>query len=77
MIDIKLVNKLYSDKTLNKLYQNNLIGQKIFLYRDIKNYVDRHIDFYNLSKNAAVLNAEKHFKTEERTIWRALKTFEK
>jgi len=72
---IDLANTLFDDGIFSTLYKSGFISTKIFVYREIYNWVHEQIQLRGISKNQAVLEAEIHFNRDERTVWRALDSF--
>jgi hypothetical protein len=76
-MNITLANTLFDNGIFSTLYKAGFITTKIFVYREIYLWVHEQINTRGLTKNQAVLEAEIKFKKDERTIWRALNSFEK
>ena len=76
-MNISLANTLFDDGTFSALYKAGFITAKISVYREIYLWVHDQINIRGITKNQAVLDAEIKFKKDERTIWRALNSFEK
>ena len=76
-MNITLANTLFDDGIFSTLYKAGFITAKIFVYREIYLWVHEQINMRGITKNQAVLEAEIKFKKDERTIWRALNSFEK
>jgi hypothetical protein len=75
-MDIKLANTLFDDGIFSALYKAGFITAKIFTYREIYLWVQAQVKTRGITKNQAVLEAEVQFGKDERTIWRALNSFE-
>jgi len=76
-MDIQIANTLFDEGKLTALFKAGFITTKIFLYRDIYLWVNNRIIESGITKNQAVLEAEIKFNKDERTIWRALNSFQK
>jgi len=74
-MDIVLANTLFEDGIFSTLYKSGFITSKLFVYREIYNWVHEQMQLRGISKNQAVLEAEVHFNRDERTVWRALDSF--
>ena len=75
-MNIQLANTLFDDGVFSTLYKAGFITTKIFTYREIYLWVQAQMKTRRVSKNQAVLEAEVKFGKDERTIWRALNSFE-
>jgi hypothetical protein len=75
-MNITKANTLFNEGTFTDLYKAGFINTKIFLYREIYLWIQAQIQTRGLSKRQAVQEAEVKFRKEERTIWRALNSFE-
>ena len=75
-MNIKLANTLFNDGIFSDLYKAGFITAKVFLYREIYLWVHAQMQTRKLTKRQAVLEAEVKFMKDERTIWRALESFE-
>lgn len=75
-MNIKLANTLFNDGIFSDLYKAGFITAKVFLYREIYLWVHAQMQTRKLTKRQAVLEAEIKFMKNERTIWRALESFE-
>lgn len=75
-MNIKLANTLFDDGIFSSLYKSGFITTKVFVYREIYLWVQAQIIARGITKNQAVLEAEVKFMKDERTIWRALNSFE-
>lgn len=75
-MNIKLANTLFEDGIFSALYKAGFITTKIFIYREIFLWVQAQVQTRRITKNQAVLEAEVKFMKDERTIWRALNSFE-
>lgn len=67
---------LFENGTMSELYKCGFIGTKPFLYRDIFLWVDAQVKTRSLTKSNAILEAMDKFKVSEKTIKRALKSFQ-
>jgi hypothetical protein len=75
-MEIKLANTLFDDGIFSAMYKAGFITTKIFIYREIFLWVQAQVQTRGINKNQAVLEAEIKFMKDERTIWRALNSFE-
>ena len=75
-MNIKLANKLFNDGIFSEMYKAGFITYKIFTYREIYLWVQAQMQTRGLSKRQAVLEAGEKFYKDERTVWRALNSFE-
>jgi hypothetical protein len=75
-MNIQTANSLFDAGTFSAMYKAGFITTKVFIYREIYLWIQAQIKTRNLSKRQAVLEAEVKFKKDERTIWRALNSFE-
>jgi ribosomal protein S3 len=75
-MNIQTANALFDEGTFSAMYKAGFITTKVFIYREIYLWIQAQIKTRNLSKRQAVLEAEVKFKKDERTIWRALNSFE-
>jgi hypothetical protein len=75
-MNITTANLLFDEGTFSAMYKAGFITTKVFIYREIYLWIQAQIKTRNLSKRQAVLEAEVKFKKDERTIWRALNSFE-
>lgn len=75
-MNIKLANTLFDDGIFSEMYKAGFITAKIFTYREIYLWVQAQIKIRSITKNQAVLEAGGKFNKDERTIWRALNSFE-
>jgi len=75
-MNITTANALFDEGTFSAMYKAGFITTKVFIYREIYLWIQAQIKTRNLSKRRAVLEAEVKFKKDERTIWRALNSFE-
>lgn len=75
-MNITTANSLFDEGTFSAMYKAGFITTKVFIYREIYLWIQAQIKTRNLSKRRAVLEAEVKFKKDERTIWRALNSFE-
>jgi hypothetical protein len=76
MMEIKLANTLFDEGIFSALYKAGFITTKVFAYREIYLWVQAQVQTRGITKNQAVLEAEVKFRKDERTIWRALNSFE-
>jgi hypothetical protein len=75
-MNIKLANTLFDEGVFSALYKAGFITAKVFLYREIYLWIEAQIKTRGVTKRQAVLCAEVKFRKDERTIWRALNSFE-
>jgi len=75
-MNIKIANALFNDGIFSEMYKAGFITSKIFNYREIYLWVQAQIQTRGITKNQAVLEAGGKFNRDERTIWRALNSFE-
>ena len=75
-MNIKIANTLFDDGIFSEMYKAGFITSKIFTYREIYLWVQAQMKVRSITKNQAVLEAGGKFKKDERTIWRALNSFE-
>ena len=75
-MNIQIANTLFDDGIFSAMYKAGFITAKIFVYREIYLWVQAQVKIRGISKNQAVLEAELKFNKDERTIWRALNSFE-
>ena len=75
-MNIKIANTLFDDGIFSEMYKAGFITAKIFTYREIYLWVKAQMKIRNITKNQAVLEAGGKFNKDERTIWRALNSFE-
>jgi len=75
-MNIKIDNALFNDGIFSEMYKAGFITSKIFNYREIYLWVQAQIQTRGITKNQAVLEAGGKFNRDERTIWRALNSFE-
>jgi len=75
-MNIKLANTLFDDGIFSALYKAGFITTKVFIYREIYLWVQAQMQTRNLPKRQAVLEAGSKFDKDERTVWRALNSFE-
>ena len=74
-MNIQTANTLFDNGTFSAMYKAGFITSKIFSYREIYLWVHAQMQIRGLTKNQAVLEAEAKFRKDERTIWRALNSF--
>jgi hypothetical protein len=58
------------------MYKAGFIAAEIFTYREIYLWVQAQMKIRSITKNQAALEAGGKFNKGERTIWRALNSFE-
>ncbi|HEY0246216.1 MAG TPA: hypothetical protein VGC01_11680 [Mucilaginibacter sp.] len=75
-MNINLANTLFDDGIFSAMYKAGFITAKVFIYREIYLWVQAQIKTRGITKNQAVLEAEIKFNKDERTIWRALNSFD-
>lgn len=75
-MNIKLANMLFDEGVFSALYKAGFITTKVFTYREIYLWVQAQVQTRNIPKRQAVLEAGGKFKKDERTIWRALNSFD-
>ncbi|AMR33942.1 hypothetical protein A0256_22085 [Mucilaginibacter sp. PAMC 26640] len=75
-MNIQTANTLFDEGIFSAMYKAGFITAKIFTYREIYLWVHAQIQVRHLTKNQAVLEAEVKFAKDERTIWRALNSFQ-
>jgi hypothetical protein len=75
-MNIKLANSLFDEGIFSAMYKAGFITTKVFIYREIFLWVQAQVKARGITKNQAVLEAEIKFMKDERTIWRALNSFE-
>ena len=75
-MNIKLANTLFDDGVFSAMYKAGFITSKVFLYREIYLWIEAQIKTRGVNKRQAVLGAEVKFRKDERTIWRALNSFD-
>ena len=73
---IQLANTLFDDGIFSALYKAGFITAKVFTYREIYLWVQAQMKIRGICKHQAVIEAEMKFDKDERTIWRALNSFE-
>ena len=76
-MNITIANQLFDQGIFAELYKAGFINAKLFTYREIYLWVHAQMQTRGLSKNQAVLEAEVKFNKDERTIWRALNSFDR
>jgi len=76
-MNIQLANTLFDEGVFSALYKAGFITTKVFTYREIYLWVQAQIKTRSISTRQAVLEAEVKFNKDERTVWRALNSFEK
>lgn len=75
-MNIKLANTLFDEGIFSAMFKAGFITTKVFTYREIYLWVQAQVKTRSITKNQAVLEAEVKFEKDERTIWRALNSFE-
>ncbi len=75
-MNIKIANTLFDGGIFSALYKAGFITAKVFIYREIYLWIAAQMQTRSLTKRQAVLEAEIKFEKDERTIWRALNSFE-
>jgi len=75
-MDEKYKIMLFNNGLMTALYKAGFVGTKPFLYRDIYLFVDAQIKVRSITKTVAILEAMDRFNVSEKTIKRALKSFE-
>ncbi|BAU52975.1 hypothetical protein [Mucilaginibacter gotjawali] len=75
-MNIKIANTLFDDGVFSAMYKAGFITTKIFIYREIYLWIEAQRKTRGLNKRQAVMEAEIKFRKDERTIWRALNSFE-
>ncbi|HEY4198377.1 MAG TPA: hypothetical protein VGM63_22705 [Mucilaginibacter sp.] len=75
-MNIKIANTLFDDGIFSEMYKAGFITSKIFTYREIYLWVQAQMKIRGITKNQAVLEAGGKFNKDERTIWRALNSFD-
>jgi hypothetical protein len=75
-MNIQTANSLFDEGTFSAMYKAGFITTKVFIYREIYLWIQAQLKTRNLSKRQAVLEAEVKFMKDQRTIWRALNSFE-
>lgn len=75
-MNIKIANTLFDDGVFSAMYKAGFITTKVFIYREIYLWIEAQRKTRGLNKRQAVMAAEIKFKKDERTIWRALNSFE-
>lgn len=75
-MNIQLANTLFDEGVFSAMFKAGFITVKVFTYREIYLWVQAQMKTRGISKRQAVLEAEIKFGKDERTIWRALNSFE-
>ena len=75
-MNIKLANTLFDDGIFAEMYKAGFITDKVFLYREIYLWIQAQLQTRRISKSKVVKEAISKFDKDERTIWRALNSFE-
>ena len=75
-MNINLANTLFDDGIFSAMYKAGFITSKVFIYREIYLWVNAQVKTRSITKNQAVLEAEIKFNRDERTIWRAMNSFQ-
>lgn len=74
-LNISKANSLFEEGTFTQMYKAGFISYKVFLYREIYLWVQAQIKTRQITKTNAVTEAQGKFNKDERTIWRALNSF--
>jgi hypothetical protein len=74
-MNISTANTLFEEGTFSAMYKAGFITCKVFLYREIYLWVQAQIKTRHITKSQAVIEAQGKFNKDERTIWRALNSF--
>ena len=74
-LNITTANTLFEEGTFTQMYKAGFITYKVFLYREIYLWVQAQIKTRQITKTHAVTEAQGKFNKDERTIWRALNSF--
>jgi len=74
-MNIQLANTLFDEGTFTQMYKAGFITAKVFLYREIYLWIQAQIKTRGISKRRAAFEAGLKFAKDERTIWRALNSF--
>jgi len=75
-MNITQTNTLFDQGILSAMYKAGFITAKVFIYREIYLWVQAQVQTRGITKRQAVLEAEAKFMKDERTIWRALNSFD-
>jgi len=75
-MQISKANTLFDNGIFTELYKAGFITSKVFIYREIYLWVQAQMQTRGITKRQAVLEAEITFSKDERTIWRALNSFD-
>jgi len=75
-MQISKANTLFDNGIFTELYKAGFITSKVFIYREIYLWVQAQMQTRGITKRQAVLEAEIKFSKDERTIWRALNSFD-
>lgn len=75
-MNITKVNSLFDAGIFSEMYKAGFITAKVFIYREIYLWVQAQMKTRGLTKRQAVLEAEIKFMKDERTIWRAMNSFQ-
>jgi hypothetical protein len=75
-MNIKTANTLFEEGTFSAMYKAGFITCKVFLYREIYLWIEAQLQTRGINKQKAILEASIKFKKDERTIWRALNSFD-
>jgi|EP01037_Dinobryon_pediforme_P011454 hypothetical protein len=75
-MNIKTANTLFDEGTFSSMYKAGFITTKVFVYREIYLWITAQVKTRGINRRQAVLEAEIKFKKNERTIWRALNSFD-
>jgi hypothetical protein len=75
-MNITQTNTLFDQGVLSAMYKAGFITAKVFIYREIYLWVQAQTQTRGITRSQAVLEAEVKFMKDERTIWRALNSFD-
>lgn len=75
-MNITKANTLFDSGIFSEMYKAGFITAKVFIYREIYLWVHAQMKTRGLTKRQAVLEAEIKFMKDERTIWRAMNSFQ-
>lgn len=75
-MNIKLANTLFDEGIFSALYKSGFITAKVFTYREIYLWVQAQMQIRDVTKREAVVEAGRKFGKDQRTVWRALDSFE-
>lgn len=74
-MNIQTANTLFDEGIFSAMYHAGFITYKVFLYREIYLWIQAQIQTRHITKTQAVTEAQGKFNKDERTIWRALNSF--